>query len=167
MPYVEGLQCLQGPLKKAGASLTFRHTNTLRRSLVHTSPPNESQVGVYAVPCSSCHLQYIGETGAGIDKRIKQHKYAIRCANGDNAIFAHMRDEAHRPDWNSARLLHKSTDVHVRRLVEAAIIKTTPNYNLKPGFVKIDTIMSNFVIQNIPATNHPYLNPPAPPDLSP
>ena len=77
-----------------------------------------------------------------------------------------MRDEDHRPDWTAARLLHRSSDVHVRRLVEAAIIKTVPNYNLKPGFVKIDNILAKFVVQNIPSTAHPYLTPPIPPDLT-
>ena len=163
---MEGLQDLQGPLKKAGVSLTFRQANTLRRSLVHTSPPEESKVGVYAIPCSSCHQQYIGETGAGLDKRIYQHQYAIRSNNENNAIFIHQRDKSHCPDWSSARLLHKSTDVQTRRLVEAAIIKTTPNFNLKPGFVKIDNIMSQFVCNLIPDTKHPYLSPP-PPDPPP
>ena len=164
LPFVEELQCLQGPLKKAGADLAFRQTNTLRRNLVRTSPPSERQVGAYAISCSSCPRQYIGETGAGLEKRISQHKYAIRCANDNNAIFVHMRDESHRPDWNTARLLHRSSDVHTRRLVEAATIKTVPNYNLKPGFVKIDNIMSDYICKLVPDLHHPYLNPPAPPD---
>ena len=109
-------------------------------------------MGVYVVPCSSCHQQYIGETAAGIEKRITQHKNAIRCANGDNAIFVHQRDQAHRPDWTSALLIHRSTDVPTLRLVEAAIIKTTPNYNLKPGFDKIYDIMSQDVCNHIPDT---------------
>ena len=128
--------------------------------------PSRGRLGTvqYAISCSSCPRQYIGETGAGLDKRISQHKYAIRCANDNNAIFVHMRDEGHRPDWNTARLLHRSSNVHVRRLVEAAIIKTVPNYNLKPGFVKIDDILSQYVTCHIPSTLHPYLPPPIPPD---
>ena len=48
----------------------------------------------------------------------------------------------------------------VRRLVEAAIIKTVPN--LKPCLVKIDNIISQFITCHIPSTPHPYLPPPSP-----
>ena len=81
MPAAAPLEALRRPLQRLGCDLALQQPNTLRRTLVRTSPPNELQVGTYAIPCKACPLQYIGETGAGLQKRVKQHRYDIRRGN--------------------------------------------------------------------------------------
>ena len=90
LPFTKSLQSLQRPLHSLHVRLVFRQSHTLRRAVMRTSPPNTKQVGTYAIPCSTCHLQYFGETGAGLDKRTGQHKYAVSRGKTNNTLYQHM-----------------------------------------------------------------------------
>jgi len=52
------------------------------------------QSGIYKIPCSSCDLQYIGESD-DLDRRLQQHKYDIRNNNRNNPIVKHISEAEH------------------------------------------------------------------------
>lgn len=39
--------------------------------------PNNSGSGIYQLKCEGCDAEYIGETGRGLHKRIKDHRMSI------------------------------------------------------------------------------------------
>lgn len=67
--------------------------------LVRNKSIVSSTAGVYKVPCEDCQLVYIGEAGRDLDTRIKEHKYAVRTGNNNNAIFKHIENTNHRISW--------------------------------------------------------------------
>ncbi|XP_063592242.1 uncharacterized protein LOC134769443, partial [Penaeus indicus] len=163
LPYTEEIHSLRRPLHTLNCRLVFRQVNTLRRNLVHTSPPSSSKVGTYAVPCGSCDKQYFGETGASLTKRLSQHKYAISRGHNNNALFCHQWDTGHQMDWSAARIVFPSADVHARRLVESSLIKLLPNFNLNSGFSPADSLLASHILRLLPYAGHPAHIPPDPP----
>ena len=104
--------------------------------------------GVYAINCSSCNLPYIGQSGKEISKRVTQHKYNVRVANSSSAIFCHVRDFEHPIDWNSARIVFKSSSIHDRLLVEGCLISSFNNMNLSDGLFKMDDLLKSFILKD-------------------
>ena len=44
-------------------------------------------------------------------------------------------------------MLFKTNNLHKRRIVEAALIQSVPNFNLNDGSYKFDFLLSNYVVQ--------------------
>ena len=127
---------LQGRLRKAiglvvhGLSqkikTIFKSSNTLRQSLVHVknSIPDEKKKGVvYEVPCMDCEQVYIGEIGRTIQKRVTEHKTAVRKYNKNNGIAVHAWREDHRIDCEAARVRARALQYWKRMVVEALQIQ--------------------------------------------
>nr|BAM35674.1 putative reverse transcriptase [Penaeus japonicus] len=162
LPYTEEIHSLRRSLHPLNCRLTFRQVNTLRRNLVHTRPPSSAKIGTYAIPCSSCEKQYFGETGACLNKRVSQHKYAVSRGHTNNALFCHQWDTGHRIDWSAAHILFPSADVHARRLVESSLINRLPNFNLNRVFSSADGLLSSHILRLLPYPGHPSHRPPDP-----
>ena len=158
LPFTTELTSLQRPLRPH-CKLVFRQTNTLRRNLVRTSPASSTHSGTYSIPCSSCDLQYFGETGASLRKRITQHKYAVSRGHENNALFQHQWQTGHRIDWDGARLIFPSTDVHSRRLVESSLIRRLPNFNLNLGFSAVDNFLATYILRLLPIATQNFRPP--------
>jgi len=86
-------------------SLAYCTPSTLKSALVYTGPPRNKRGVVYQVKCNACPTQYIGETGNTLEKRIRDHKYAIRTCNDNNAIFKHLSETGHTMDLNNPTTL--------------------------------------------------------------
>ena len=163
LPHLEELQSLQRPLLALNTKLAFRQTNTLRRCLVHTAPRSDSlPKGTYTIPCKQCHLQYFGQTGRTLKKRISEHKSYIKTGNTSSAIFRHLRDENHHMDWAAAKVIFPSSSKHTRELVESALIMTTPNINLSKEFSKAQEMLAPFITGQLKNYKHPSHVPPGP-----
>jgi len=57
---------------------------------------------VYEVPCMDCDSKYIGETGRNLQKRLMEHKAAVRNGDRKNGIAVHLQDHDHRVNWGAA-----------------------------------------------------------------
>ena len=53
----------------------------------------------YAIPCKGCYKTYVGETGRGIDVRLKEHRSDVKFHRTSNAIVLHIECH-HFPDCN-------------------------------------------------------------------
>ena len=93
--------------------------------------------GVYSVPCKDCERMYIGETFRGLNTRLREHKYDMRCYNENNAIVMHRFDTGHTADWDNAKMIKYERDVLVRRCFESSYISTCKNFNQNNGFFTI------------------------------
>ena len=67
--------------------------------------PMEKRTGVvYEIPCQDCEKVYIGETGRSLQKRMMEHKAAVRRGDRNNGIAVHAWDEDHRINWEGANI---------------------------------------------------------------
>ena len=65
-------------------------------------PPERKKGVVYEVPCKDCEHVYIGETGRTLEKKILEHKFAVRRYNWNDDITVHAWSEGHRVHWEAA-----------------------------------------------------------------
>ena len=149
LPYCRSNDGLMLDLKKVDVKAAFNYPCSIGTILSNTSQKSgsHSQKGVYCVPCLGCEQVYIGETGRSVDQRLREHKYAARRGDNNNALFMHMSTNDHLIDWQNTEMLYKTSNLHKRKIVEAALIQSVPNYNLNEGNYKFDRLLSTYVIQ--------------------
>ena len=98
------------------------------------TPEMSKKEVVYEIPCQDCDSVYIGETGRSLERRITEHKYAVKTGDGKNGVAVHAWDEEHRMDWEGAKSLEYKPNYWKRRVLEAIWIKKTSiNSNLDCG----------------------------------
>ena len=153
VPFNASLDRKRTLLKKAGVDLLFTYPNTLRKCLVKNNTrvvPFDAAPGIYEIPCGVCPKKYIGETGRTLAKRLSEHKRDVKSAKESNACFIHLREEGHVIDWNNAKMLHKSSNVYERKMLESFLIQKTPNFNLCGGHWRLDRLTSSLVTRAFP-----------------
>ena len=127
LPYVHALsQKIEKICRPLGIKTIFKSSNTLRQYLVYVkiSIPDEKKNGVvYEVPCMDCEQVYIGETGRTMQKRVTEHKTAVRKYDKNNGIEVHAWRADHRIDWEAARVRARAPQYWKRMVVEALQIQ--------------------------------------------
>ena len=109
----------------------FKPHRTLSQVLVHTKDPVPQECRkavVYKVPCGSCDMSYIGETGRTLQLRIKEHRRAL--TNGDpcmSALAEHAINNHHNIAWEDAIVVDADPHMYHRRTLEAWHIPQEPN----------------------------------------
>ena len=94
---------------------------------VKTKMPELKKKGVvYKIPCRDCKSGYIGEMGRSLQKRITEHKYAVKTNDRKNSIAVHAWDMGHQPDWDAAEILAIESHYQKRWVLEAIWIQKTP-----------------------------------------
>ena len=126
LPYVKGVsERLERKCRKLGIRTTFKSKGTLREALVRTKEPQpewKKKGVIYQVPCGDCDSVYIGETGRTLEKRISEHKAAVKRHDEKNGIAVHAWDNQHKVDWQEAKVLQTETNYSKRRTMEAVHI---------------------------------------------
>jgi hypothetical protein len=84
-------------------------------------------------------------TGRSLSQRLTEHKRDVRYGVETNALFCHLRDQHHRINWDSSKIIHPSTNFFTRRVVESALISSTTNFNLKPGDAQVDPAFTHLI----------------------
>ena len=82
---------------------------------------------VYKVPCSECDYVYIVETGRTLEKRLSEHRSAVRKNDRKNGIAVHAWDKGHQVKWESAKVKEVETNLANRRIMEALHIQRLPH----------------------------------------
>ena len=154
LPDHPSLQSLRPALSNIGIGTSFSTRNTLKKQLSRTGPKAPVDVpGVYSVQCKVADCPkgtYFGETGRNLSKRIREHGLDIRAANTSNALFKHMLDNSgHQFNLRGAKIIYKSTSKPKRQLVEASLIASRPNCNLKPGDFPVDRLSAPAIVKSL------------------
>ena len=69
--------------------------------------PHEMKKGeVYQILCKDCDSVYVGEMGRTLQKRITEHKYAVKRFDDKNGVAVHAWKMNHSVDWDSAWYWH-------------------------------------------------------------
>ena len=100
--------------------------HTLGESLVRLKNrvPEEKKKGVvYEVPCLDCQQVYRGETGRTLQKRMAEHKTAVKNGNQNNGIAVHVWNSDQRIDWEEAKVRAVPPYYWERRVTEALHIQ--------------------------------------------
>ena len=90
---------------------------------------------VYEIPCTGCNKTYVGETGRGIQIRLKEHKSDVKFHRTSNAIVLHIDTCHHLPNWEETKVLEKNISKKKRKTLEAAHIITRDTFNSRSGFI--------------------------------
>ena len=97
--------------------------------------PSEENSVVYEIPCKGCYKTYVGETGRGLDIRLKEHRSDVKFHRVSNAIVLHIEKCNHLPDWDRTRILEKNVKKQTRKTLEAAHIISRNTFNSRSGFI--------------------------------
>lgn len=149
IPWIPGLSTkLKKPFKNAGIRVTFKSTSNLQSILCKKNKSTidtQSTSGVYMIPCS-CGKQYVGETGATVKTRIKQHQKAVfENKKNDSALAEHADVCQGNVQWDNASILASESKFFRRSVRESLEIQrqgTAPGQGLNKDtgrYVKTNT----------------------------
>ena len=106
LPYLKNTsEAIQRTCKQLGIKTVFKSQGTLHQTLtrVKTPRPEMKKNMIYEIPCKDCNMSYIGETGRSLQKRMTEHKAAVRRGDQKNGVAVHVQKYDHRVDWEAAR----------------------------------------------------------------
>ena len=107
---------------------------------------NDRKSVVYEIPCKGCDESYVGETGRGVDVRLKEHRNDVKFHRTSNAIVLHIEKCGHLPDWDGTRLLAENIRKPTRKMLEAAHIITRNTFNSRSGFITWSSMAAKLVV---------------------
>ena len=154
LPFVpEFEEKIVNKLDNCGYKFVFSYEDTMKRSLCKNKFESNLQgqenegPGVYVIDCNKCSLSYVGETGRNLATRMKEHARDIRNYNVNSAIANHCWNERdHMMTLENNKLVYKSNNVKIRRLIEGALIDSIPTIKGNKSFSKVDPINLKAII---------------------
>ena len=155
LPFVpEFEEKIVSKLDNCGYKFVFSYEDTLKKSLCKNKLEPCLQgheyegPGVYLIDCKKCSLSYVGETGRNLEIRKKEHCRDIRNWNVNSAIANHCwRELEHSMDFNNSKIVYKSNNVKIRRLIEGALIDSIPTIEGNKSFSKVDAINLKSIVR--------------------
>ena len=140
-------------LETTNVKVAFQTGRKVREMLSQNQRSLEGDKSVvYQIPCGTCSKVYIGETGRGLDQRLKEHKRDVRNGMDHSSFVVHAHQTNHLPDWNRASILVKCKSKRLRKMTEAAYITTNDTINTRTGFIKWAKSAALFSMNNIRAS---------------
>ena len=109
----------------------FKSQSALREALMKVKNPRPQLLKkgvVYEVPC----MDYIGETGKTLQKRLVEHKAAVRRGDTNNGIAVHAWDHQHRVDWESASVMKQEPGYWKRRVATRGPLRSRDMLRTQP-----------------------------------
>ena len=107
---------------------------------------NERKSVMCAIPCKGCDKSYVGETGRGVDVRLKEHRSDVKFHRTSNAIVMHIEKCDHLPDRDRTRILAENVRKPTRKMLEAAHIITRNTLNSRSGFITWSSIAAKLAV---------------------
>ena len=78
---------------------------------------------IYSIPCKTCGIRYIGETGQYFCDRRSQHQREVRNRKKTNGFYAHLnKNNGHEVDWENVSFLDSEKFWKGRRVKESLYI---------------------------------------------
>ena len=146
LPYIKNTsEAIRRILAQLDIRVCFQPNTTLRKILSHpkdTIPNCEKPGVVYSIPCSTCDLCYIGQTGRTLTDRKKEHMAAVKsnaistsalaehsCLTGHKIAWDHSRVLAIQPHWDKRCYLESWTIRSTERTMNSDYGSLSPIYN--------------------------------------
>ena len=84
-----------------------------------------------------------------MSERLRQHKN-VRLGHSNNIVLKHVRDTNHAINWENSKMVFSSNDPYQMLVVEAALIKSLPNFNSTQSTLAIDNTSSSLILKSKP-----------------
>ena len=81
--------------------------------------PSSKKGVIYEIPCKDCPCVYIGETGRTSEKRLSEHKAAVKNNDPKNGIAVHSWVNQHQVNWEAASVKQEERIYWRRRILKA------------------------------------------------
>jgi hypothetical protein len=102
-------------------------------------PSDQKSNVVYKIPCKSCPMSYIGETGRRLVDRVYEHKQALRKMDIDKSALAeHAITHDHEVDWDKVEILKSCKSYAHRKVSETLEIVSNPSIINRADGLKLD-----------------------------
>ena len=126
-PYVKGFtEGLQRSLRKLNIGVVPKKGETLYShvcKLKQKKEKDEHKDVIYSVPCGTCGVRYVGETGQHYCDRRSQHQRDIKNKKVTNGFYSHMKKNGgHQIEWGKCVFLDKEKNWRRRKIKEAIYI---------------------------------------------
>lgn len=108
----------------------------------------DTSAGVYTIPCGRCDKRYVGETSRDLNTRLREHRYACRIHDTNNACVNHRESHGHSMDWTKAEIIAKESDKIRRKCLEAAVIQSTNTIDQNSGMFSIAPPLANLILKS-------------------
>ena len=82
--------------------------------------------------------------------RLKEHRYACKTQNTNNALFNHSFSNNLVIDWTGSELIYTCSNFKKRRIIESICIDKFPNFNSSDGNYKVDPLTAELVLRSVP-----------------
>ena len=123
VPYIrEASERVSRLLKPYNIKLGNKPTNTIKSKLCHPKDKildQDKNEIIYEIKCKDCDAQYIGETGKELNKRVTEHKNAVRRKDRLSKIYNHCSSTQHEFDFDNSRVLNRHKYDKNRRVLES------------------------------------------------
>ena len=126
-PYVKGFsEGLQRRLRRLGIGFVPKKKETFYTNLCRLKCRvsfEERKDVIYSIPCKTCGIRYIGETGQHFCDRRSQHQRDVRNRKKTNGFYAHLdKNEGHELDWENASFIDSEKFWKGRKVKESLYI---------------------------------------------
>ena len=126
-PYVKGFtEGLQRSLRELNIGVVPKKGETLYShvcKLKQKKEKDEHKDVIYSVPCGTCGVRYVGETGQHYCDRRSQHQRDIKNKKVTNGFYSHMKKSGgHQIEWGKCVFLDKEKNWRRRKIKEAIYI---------------------------------------------
>ena len=142
IPNSKNANIISKTLEKSGVKVATNSGTKIKKIVEQKMPKTPDpdlppKSVIYEIPCGGCDQSYVGETGRGVETRLKEHKSDVKFHRTSNAIVLHIEKYSHLPDWKSTRILEKNLKKQTRKILEAAHISSRDTFNSSNGFIAL------------------------------
>ncbi|BHF74006.1 hypothetical protein SprV_0401709000 [Sparganum proliferum] len=123
LPYIDGVsEAVSRLLRPLGIGIAHRPESTIRNLVMRPKTPlprGETTNVIYRIQCSSCEMNYIGETGKRLQIRVGEHMRAVRRMDPLSVVAEHCTNSGHTFALQNAEILGRGNDRITRETIEA------------------------------------------------
>ncbi|BHF74417.1 hypothetical protein SprV_0501750300 [Sparganum proliferum] len=123
LPYIDGVsEAVSRLLRPLGIGIAHRPESTIRNLVMRPKTPlprGETTNVIYRIQCSSCEMNYIGETGKRLQTRVGEHMRAVRRMDPLSLVAEHCANSGHTFALQNAEILGRGNDRITRETIEA------------------------------------------------
>ena len=132
-------------LKPADVVVLGRAGRSIGQSIRRGTKQMNEQSIVYKIPCRGCPKPYYGETGRGLNIRLKEHRKDVQYQR-PKTIVKHSHECGALPDWDKAKSVKENIDKKTRIALEAAILEVKECINPRTGRITLSETASKVIL---------------------
>ncbi|BHF76657.1 hypothetical protein SprV_0501975600 [Sparganum proliferum] len=122
LPYIDGVsEAVSRLLRPLGIGIAHRPESTIRNLVMRPKTPlprDETTNVIYRIQCSSCEMNYVGETGKRLQTRVGEHMRAVRRMDPLSLVAEHCANSGHTFAFQNAEILGRGNDRITRETIE-------------------------------------------------